>query len=128
MTDIKAEVERYAEGAIEDAHVLHQMMTVGDAGVADLEGEYGLDSSADWLDLLDVMALEVYGTKEVGPYRDDIVSITVITGTGGAHGEFEVNQHDRVTGRAYWSSDSAEKFDTMPGLFDALLPLVGGEE
>ena len=98
-TDIKTEVERYAESALQQAR---------------------------WL--ADTMALEVYGTKEVGPYRDSMTAVTVITGIGGPHVEFTVDPNDRVTGSAYWGSDSAKAYDNVPDLFEALLPLVGGEE
>ena len=126
MTDIKAETERLARQTIKEAQLLLRTTRepLGDYWA----DQYGIQGAADWLDLLEVMALEVYGTKEVGQYRDGIVSVTVITGTGGPHTEFTVRENGQVTGLAVWGSDRHEDRDTLPGLFEALLPLVEGEE
>ena len=83
-----------------------------------LAEDYGLEADADWLELVNVMALEIYGTKEVGQYRNNLTTITVITGTRGPGVEFTVDRNDRVVGSAHWGSDSAEAYDNLPGLFD----------
>ena len=126
MTDIKQETEQYAQSAVKAAQRLADTIETGQVS-AEVAEHYGLDEDADWMELLDTMALEIYGTKEVGPYRDSVTSITVITGTGGPDVEFSVDVNDRITGAAYWSSDSAKAYDNVPGLFDALLPLIGEE-
>lgn len=123
MTDIKAEVERYAAGAIEDVRLLVRLMDnlIGEQEWEQLSEDYGIDPrESDWLDLLDVMALEIYGTAKVGQNQPGMVSITVVTGTGGPHVEFTVDSQDRVTSYAVWGSDSAVEVDALPGLFDAL--------
>lgn len=124
-TTTAAEVQYYAEQALEDARILSGLIE-GERLPDDSAEHYGVDTDADWLDLLDVMALEVYGNATVrSTTAPELMGVTVVTGTGGPHTEFYVDTHDRVVGIAIWGSDRAEKFDTLPGLFDALAEIVG---
>ena len=116
----RTEVQRYADIAVEQAHELDAAMRYGVG--PDATEDYGLEPRADWVDLLDVMALEVYGTKYTN--RDGLVAVTVVTGTGGPHVEFTIDEAGRVVGKAYWGSDSAKSTDYLPDLFGALAELV----
>lgn len=130
-TTTTTEVQRYAKQAVSAAKFLEQVaLSNGDreetGEMADHLAAYGLDYDADWLEVLDTMALEVYGTKEVGPYRDNLTSITVITGTGGPHVEWEISDTGRITGRAYWGGEEATSYGHAD-LFDMLADLIDPE-
>lgn len=116
----RTEVHRYAELAIEQAHELDAAMRYGVG--PDAAEDHGLELRADWVELLDAMALEVFGTKYTN--RDGLVAVTVVTGTGGPHVEFTIDEAGRVVGKAYWGSDSAEVTDYLPDLFRPLAELV----
>ena len=116
----RTEVQRYADIAVEQAHELDAAMRYGVG--PDAAEDYGLELRADWVELLEAMALEVYGTRYTN--RDGLVAVTVVTGTGGPHVEFTIDEAGRVIGKAYWGSDGAEVTDYLPDLFGALAELV----
>lgn len=123
MMDLRSEVADEARLALAYARSLHRAITNGRVAFEDQE-RFSLDLDADWLELLDSMALEVYGNAVVrcasGP---DVHSIVIVTGTGGPHTEIEAFASGRVVGRAIWGSEQVERSAELD-LFDYLQDLI----
>ena len=123
MTITKTDMIGLARSAVEDAEILGDTLNLGYVPRQALD-HYGLDNDAEIGDLLDSMALEVYGMARVQGQDPELQTITVVTGTGGPHTEFIVAHNDQVRGFAYWSSATAEQHAVVPGLWDYLEGIV----
>ena len=126
MIDTKTEVQHLAEATLGDAENLRSALTgEWESGALrnQIAEDYGLDPGGwDWLDLLEAMALEVYGTSYTN--RDGLVAVTVVTGTGGPHTEFTVDEAGRCKATATWGSETANVSAYVPDLFRELEEIV----
>lgn len=126
-TDIQTECEKLAQSTLEEVQTLRDVQTgeLSSRLMHAIEEDYGLEPGFDWLDLLDHMALEIYGRATVrsasGP---EIIGVTVVTGIGGPHTEFTVGRSDIVEARAVWGAADYSVSRVISGLFDSLVDLV----
>jgi hypothetical protein len=105
-----------AEGvafAIADAQMLDALAEAGEVG--DMEkgpdrtrarAHHELDQDTDIFGAIDAIALEVYATANIYPHGlQTITGVVVVTGTGGPHIEFTVEESGSVLAEGWWGSD-----------------------
>lgn len=125
MTDTYEILKANVAEAIEEALNLEEIIRTGELTDEQVE-RYGADSEySDWLEVLDIIALEVYANARVDMDGDTTINeIVVVTGIGGPHVEFAVSDSG-IFAQGWWGSDHADKraSGATPLLFDSLSEL-----